>query len=148
MGISVAEGSNAGVSHAAPRCERCGGLFCMKHRSATSHKCTVPAPITEGNARLQAAEERKRRAQEMLAKNFPGRSTGASVKSGGPAFKTQVAVVASEGVPMGKDVPSSSLSGGSQASSGKDVSEEQSQSLEAGITPTEPGEDRAHSPER
>ncbi|PWN45706.1 hypothetical protein IE81DRAFT_166598 [Ceraceosorus guamensis] len=148
MGISVAEGSSAGVSHAAPRCERCGGLFCMKHRSAISHKCTVLAPITEGKARLQAADERKRRAQEILAKNFPGRSTGASVKSGGPAFKAQAAVVTSEGVPMGKDTPSSSQSGGSQAGLGKDVSEEQLQSLETGITPTEPGEDGAHFPQR
>lgn len=62
-------------THAAPRCERCKGLFCASHRSTTSHGCTAPAPITEGQLKLKAIEDRKKKAAAVLAKHFPNRKT-------------------------------------------------------------------------
>ena len=61
------------VTHNAPRCERCHGLFCPSHRSAVAHGCTAPAPLTEGAKRAAAAEARRARAQAVLAKHFPKR---------------------------------------------------------------------------
>jgi predicted nucleic acid binding AN1-type Zn finger protein len=60
-------------THAAPRCDRCKGLFCAMHRSAISHGCTGPAPLTEGQRKLQAIEDRKKKAAALIAKNFPNR---------------------------------------------------------------------------
>lgn len=60
-------------THAAPRCERCKGLFCATHRSAVSHGCTAAAPLTEGQLKLKAIEDRKKKAAAVLAKNFPNR---------------------------------------------------------------------------
>ncbi|KAN0065247.1 hypothetical protein ACQY0O_001744 [Thecaphora frezii] len=62
-------------AHEAPRCERCRGLYCMMHRSAIAHGCKAPPPMTEGQARIKAAEERKKKAAEVLAKHFPNRKT-------------------------------------------------------------------------
>ena len=62
-------------THAAPRCERCKGLFCATHRSAISHGCTASAPLTEGQLKLKAIEDRKKKAAAVLAKNFPNRKT-------------------------------------------------------------------------
>lgn len=62
-------------THAAPRCERCKGLFCAAHRSAVSHGCSAPAPMTEGQMKIKAMQERKKKAAEVLAKNFPNRKT-------------------------------------------------------------------------
>lgn len=83
----------AKVIHAAPRCDRCHGFFCMRwvsscriqlstplklefrrHRSAVSHGCTAPAPPTIGDKRRDAANERKQKAQDILNKHFPNRS--------------------------------------------------------------------------
>lgn len=50
------------------------------HRSVTSHKCAAPAPPTEGQQRIVDAEERKRRAREIISRNFPGRSGGSGAK--------------------------------------------------------------------
>lgn len=58
------------VTHRAPRCERCGGLFCPAHRSAAAHACQVPRPPTEGERRAAAAEARRARARAVLAKQF------------------------------------------------------------------------------
>ena len=77
--VRVVDGSGSNQSvgrtftHAAPRCERCRGLFCMMHRSTIAHGCKAPAPQTEGQARIKAAEERKKKAAEVLAKHFPDR---------------------------------------------------------------------------
>lgn len=60
-------------THAAPRCERCKGLFCAIHRSAVSHGCTAPPPMTEGQLKVKAVEDRKKKAAAVLAKNFPNR---------------------------------------------------------------------------
>ena len=60
-------------THAAPRCERCKGLFCAIHRSAASHGCTAPAPLTEGQLKIKAMEDRKKKAAAVLAKHFPNR---------------------------------------------------------------------------
>ncbi|SOV07470.1 uncharacterized protein UDID_05092 [Ustilago sp. UG-2017a] len=60
-------------THAPPRCERCKGLFCTTHRSATSHGCTAAAPMTEGQMKLKAMEDRKKKAAAVLAKHFPNR---------------------------------------------------------------------------
>ncbi|SNX84961.1 uncharacterized protein MEPE_03670 [Melanopsichium pennsylvanicum] len=62
-------------THAAPRCERCKGLFCAIHRSANSHECTAASPLTEGQLKIRAMEERKKKAAAVLAKNFPNRKT-------------------------------------------------------------------------
>ncbi|SPO26745.1 uncharacterized protein UTRI_04053_B [Ustilago trichophora] len=67
--------SRRAFTHAAPRCERCKGLFCATHRSAPSHGCTAPAPLTEGQLKIKAMEERKKKAAAILAKNFPNRKT-------------------------------------------------------------------------
>ncbi|EPQ26893.1 uncharacterized protein PFL1_05528 [Pseudozyma flocculosa PF-1] len=72
---STAAGPGRPFSHAAPRCERCRGLFCPMHRSAIAHGCTAPPPQTEGQARIKAAEERKKKAAAVLAKHFPNRKT-------------------------------------------------------------------------
>ncbi|KAL9936758.1 hypothetical protein V8E36_003993 [Tilletia maclaganii] len=58
-------------THAAPRCYRCQGLFCPEHRVPATHGCTAAAPKTEGQIRAEVADERKRRAQELLSKHFP-----------------------------------------------------------------------------
>ncbi len=60
-------------THAAPRCERCKGLFCAIHRSTVSHGCTAPPPLTEGQLKVKAVEDRKKKAAAILAKNFPNR---------------------------------------------------------------------------
>ena len=72
---SSLSGSNPrrAFTHAAPRCERCKGLFCAIHRSASSHGCAAPAPLTEGQLKLKAIEDRKKKAAAVLAKNFPNR---------------------------------------------------------------------------
>lgn len=62
-------------THTAPRCERCKGLFCAVHRSAISHGCAAPAPMTEGQLKLKAMEDRKKKAAAVLAKHFPNRKT-------------------------------------------------------------------------
>ncbi|KDN37742.1 hypothetical protein K437DRAFT_229024 [Tilletiaria anomala UBC 951] len=72
--------SVGGFTHAAPRCERCRGSFCMAHRSFGSHDCKAPVILTEGQKKILAAEERKRKAQEILKKNFPGRGAAAKPK--------------------------------------------------------------------
>ena len=64
------DGSRA--MHQAPRCDRCGALFCMDHRSPAAHGCTAARPPTDGERRAAAAEARRKRAQEVLAKNFGG----------------------------------------------------------------------------
>lgn len=64
---------NRAFTHAAPRCERCKGLFCAIHRSATSHGCTAPPSLTEGQRKIIAMEERKKKAAAILARNFPNR---------------------------------------------------------------------------
>ncbi|GAC99083.1 thymidylate synthase [Pseudozyma hubeiensis SY62] len=70
---SNAAGFQRTFTHAAPRCERCRGLFCAVHRSATSHGCTAPPPMTEGQQKLKAIEDRKKKAAALIAKNFPNR---------------------------------------------------------------------------
>ncbi|PWZ00282.1 hypothetical protein BCV70DRAFT_107724 [Testicularia cyperi] len=58
-------------THKAPRCERCRGFFCAAHRSAIAHGCKAPAPLTEGQLKMKAAEDRKKKAASVLAKHFP-----------------------------------------------------------------------------
>ena len=60
-------------THAAPRCDRCKGLFCAIHRSAVSHGCTAAAPLTEGQLKVKAVDDRKKKAAAVLAKHFPNR---------------------------------------------------------------------------
>ncbi|SJX63512.1 uncharacterized protein SRS1_14268 [Sporisorium reilianum f. sp. reilianum] len=74
-GSSVLAPPRRALTHAAPRCERCKGLFCAIHRSAVSHGCTAPPPLTEGQLKLKAIEDRKKKAAAVLAKNFPNRKT-------------------------------------------------------------------------
>lgn len=82
--FSLQVNSSSKLSHTAPRCERCGALFCMtyaaeadgadsRHRSVAAHGCTAPAPRTEGQKRLDAAQARKEHARKVLAKHFPER---------------------------------------------------------------------------
>ncbi|CAD6884757.1 unnamed protein product [Tilletia controversa] len=61
-------------THTAPRCYRCQGLFCPDHRPLPAHGCTAPPPKSEGQHKGEAADERKRRAQEMMAKHFPSKA--------------------------------------------------------------------------
>lgn len=72
-GSSASAPSRRAFTHAAPRCERCKGLFCAIHRSAVSHECTAPAPLTEGQLKLKAIQDRKKKAAAVLAKHFPNR---------------------------------------------------------------------------
>lgn len=72
-GVQVQSQASNAFQHKAPTCPNCRGLFCVSHRAPKSHSCSAPAPRTEGQQRLDAAEERKRKAREILAKNFPGR---------------------------------------------------------------------------
>ncbi|KAK0530361.1 hypothetical protein OC834_003339 [Tilletia horrida] len=58
-------------THAAPSCDRCHQHFCVQHRDPSAHGCTAPTPKTEGQRRGELVDERKRRAQELLAKHFP-----------------------------------------------------------------------------
>lgn len=75
VGVSVSDGRHEArsVTHAAPRCDRCRGFFCVGHRSPLSHGCTAPAPATQGDLRKKQADERKKKAQEVLSKHFPNR---------------------------------------------------------------------------
>ncbi|CAO1612693.1 unnamed protein product [Parajaminaea phylloscopi] len=61
------------VQHKAPTCHRCSGLFCSSHRSPTHHDCSAPEPPSEGQQRMAAAEERKRKARELIAMKFPNK---------------------------------------------------------------------------
>ncbi|KAE8257480.1 hypothetical protein A4X13_0g2329 [Tilletia indica] len=61
-------------THTAPRCYRCQGLFCPDHRPLPAHGCTVPPPKTEGQRKGEAADDRKRRAQELMSKHFPSKA--------------------------------------------------------------------------
>ena len=63
-------GGTHAVTHKAPTCERCRGLFCPMHRSAAAHACKAPRPPTEGELRAAAAEQRRARARAILSKNF------------------------------------------------------------------------------
>lgn len=71
----IAMPTRRAFTHAAPRCERCRGLFCAIHRSAPSHGCTAPPPLTEGQLKIKAMEDRKKKAASVLAKHFPNRKT-------------------------------------------------------------------------
>lgn len=73
LGPPATAPSKRAFTHAAPRCERCKGLFCAIHRSAVSHGCLAPAPLTEGQLKLKTIEDRKKKAAAVLAKNFPNR---------------------------------------------------------------------------
>ncbi|PWN23386.1 hypothetical protein BCV69DRAFT_286581 [Microstroma glucosiphilum] len=66
--------------HAAPTCVNCKGLYCMGHVAPRAHDCQAPPPPTEGQQRMNAAEERKRKAREILSKNFANRGASASTK--------------------------------------------------------------------
>lgn len=44
-----------------------------RHLEPRNHNCTAKPPLTEGQERMQAAEDRKKKARELLAKNFPNR---------------------------------------------------------------------------
>lgn len=76
MGVSISDGRHEArsVTHAAPRCDRCRGFFCVGHRSPVSHGCTAAAPPTHGDLKKKQADERKKRAQEVLNAHFPNRS--------------------------------------------------------------------------
>lgn len=69
----TAESSGRAFTHKAPRCERCKGFFCAIHRSAINHGCTAAAPMTEGQLKIKAMEDRKKKAAAIMAKNFPNR---------------------------------------------------------------------------
>lgn len=43
-----------------------------RHRSFAAHACPAAAPRTEGQLRADAAEARRQKAREALARNFPG----------------------------------------------------------------------------
>ena len=68
--------SSSSFQHRAPRCERCHGLFCMKHRSAQSHTCQASPAQTVGQERLAQAAQRKAKAQVVLAQHFPNYRRG------------------------------------------------------------------------
>ncbi|CAO1626397.1 unnamed protein product [Sympodiomycopsis kandeliae] len=59
--------------HKAPTCTNCHALFCVAHLDPRNHNCTAKPPLTEGQERMQAAQDRKTKARELLAKNFPNR---------------------------------------------------------------------------
>lgn len=59
------------LAHRAPRCERCQGLFCMRHRSAIAHKCTAPPPPTAHQQRQASAAARRAKSQAITSKHFP-----------------------------------------------------------------------------
>jgi predicted nucleic acid binding AN1-type Zn finger protein len=67
--------ASTAFTHAAPRCERCQKFFCASHRSVLSHGCKAKAPPSEGQLKLQAVEDRKKKAAAVLAKHFPNRKT-------------------------------------------------------------------------
>ncbi|KAK0565664.1 hypothetical protein OC844_001102 [Tilletia horrida] len=48
-----------------------GATSSSTHRDPSAHGCTAPTPKTEGQRRGELVDERKRRAQELLAKHFP-----------------------------------------------------------------------------
>ncbi|KAK0536203.1 hypothetical protein OC835_002101 [Tilletia horrida] len=48
-----------------------GATYSSTHRDPSAHGCTAPTPKTEGQRRGELVDERKRRAQELLAKHFP-----------------------------------------------------------------------------
>lgn len=68
---SASSGSQRAFTHSAPRCEKCKGFFCADHRSAARHGCTATAPMTEGQLKLKAVQDRKAKAASVLAKHFP-----------------------------------------------------------------------------
>jgi hypothetical protein len=51
------------------------------HRSFTAHDCKGPAPLTDGQKKILAAQERKKKAAEILKKNFPQRGSTTKGKS-------------------------------------------------------------------
>lgn len=68
---TASTGSHKVFTHTAPRCDRCKGFFCAAHRSAPRHGCTSAAPLTEGQLKLKAVQDRKAKAASVLAKHFP-----------------------------------------------------------------------------
>lgn len=61
----------AALTHRAPRCERCQGLFCMHHRSAIAHKCSAAPPPTAYQQRQALAAARRAKSQAVLSQHFP-----------------------------------------------------------------------------
>ncbi|WVW78264.1 hypothetical protein I302_100217 [Kwoniella bestiolae CBS 10118] len=50
------------------RCGGCGGAFCVEHRSQSTHSCSAPL---DHNIRYDAFLERRTKAREIIAKQFP-----------------------------------------------------------------------------
>lgn len=71
--LTIKDAQSAVFKHKAPTCTNCHALFCVAHLAPRNHQCTAAPPPTEGQQRMQAADERKRKAREILAKNFPAR---------------------------------------------------------------------------